>query len=115
MKWISLVTYCQSIKLNGTTSLQFSSFVDGTSPQSVYDYYLLMDCMQGVSGGGGQGGQLPLQYLKISVIEHLLVPPTGPSLFSTCPPNNFLPDTPLADQVGPLFSHKRFLAPGQMK
>ena len=23
-------------------------------------------------------------------------PPSGPRLFSTCPPNNFLPDTPLA-------------------
>ena len=37
----------------------------------------------------------PPQYLEISQVKQLLVPPGGPSLLSICPPNNFLPDTPM--------------------
>ena len=42
------------------------------------------------------GGQLPPpNILELFVVKHLMVRPGGQSLFSACPPNNFLPDTPL--------------------
>ena len=50
--------------------------------------------LRGVPGGG----QLPPQYSGISAVKHVLAPPGGQSLFSTCPPNIFLADTPLVQR-----------------
>ena len=47
------------------------------------------------------GGQLPLLiFLDFCSVKLPLVPPGSPSLFSTCPPNIFLPDTPLEKRHG---------------
>ena len=52
-------------------------------------------CEQGVSGGGAGGAAASPIFGDFCSVWHPLAPPGGPSLFSTCPPNIFLPDTPL--------------------
>ena len=46
-----------------------------------------------ITGGIWRGAAFP-QWFGIFVVSHLLENPGRQSLFSTCPPNNFLPDTP---------------------
>ena len=52
--------------------------------------------MQGGTGGGAGGAAAPPIFGNFCSVP----PPGGPSLFSTCPPNIFLPDTPLVYYMG---------------
>ena len=65
------------------------------------------------SGGylaGGRGGSCPPNILGVFGIKRPLGIPGGQSLFSTCPPNIFLADTPLSCRISSeLFRWVRFV------